>query len=73
MSEVHGYICGPRIYKYKGWTFEYHAYLGPWPLTKTGERRKRAGDVFWKIFNDFLALPEEEQKKLCLGGGCQRF
>jgi len=25
-------LCGPKLYRYKGWFFEWHSYCGPWPL-----------------------------------------
>ena len=68
-----GFICGPRIYKYKGWFFEVHSYCGPWPLKKDGELRKRAGRVFWKVWASFDKLSKEDQEKHREGGGCLAF
>jgi hypothetical protein len=65
-----GFICSPPRYKYDGWYFEYRPYVGPWPLKKNGEFRKRAGDKFYKSLDAFLELPEEERKKYRVGGGC---
>ena len=36
MKELNTIICGPQIYGYEGWTFELHAWCGPWPLRKDG-------------------------------------
>ena len=69
-----GHICSARIYEYKGWLFEFHPYTGgPWPLRKDGEPRKRAGRVFWKVFDEWRALPEDDREQYRVSGGCQRF
>lgn len=73
MIELHGFICGPSVYEYKGWTFEYGMCSGPWPLRKDGEPRKRAGRVFWKVWSEWQSLPLEEKAKTRVGGGCVRF
>ncbi len=70
---AHGWVCGPKIYEYKGWLFEHNYYLGAWPLTKDLEPRKRAGAVFWNLLDEFMQLPDAEQKRHRLGGGCQQF
>lgn len=67
---VKGFMCGPRIYEYGGWLFEY-GYSGPWPLKKNGwELRKRAGRKFYKDIQPFLNMTEEDQKTYRIGGGC---
>lgn len=73
MSELHGFICGPRLYEFEGWFFEVHAGSGPWPLKKDGELRKRAGRTWWKVWGTFDALTESEKQKYRVGGGCQQF
>ena len=42
MSRITGIICSPRVYEFKGWTFEVNSASGPWPLRKDGELRARA-------------------------------
>ena len=42
-------------------------------LRKGGEPRKRAGRVFWKVWGEWQALPEEEKRKSRICGGCVRF
>jgi len=65
-------ICGPSIYKYKGWLFEIHSFCGPWPLKKNGDPKERAGRIFWKLMDEFHA--EKNQKKYMLEkGGCRAF
>lgn len=69
-----GFICSTPIYEYKGWTFEFNQYhTAPWPLKKDGEPRKCAGRVFWAVFDEWFALPEDEREKCRVAGGCQRF
>jgi len=70
-NEIHGFLCGPRLYEYKGWFFEYKYMMGPWPLCKDGEPFKRAGDKFYTMFNEFWALPDREKYRV--GGGCLAF
>jgi hypothetical protein len=65
-----GYLCSPRLYEYRGWFFEYSASIGPWPLHRDGEPRKRAGRRFWQVVRAFDAEPERERYRV--GGGCMR-
>jgi hypothetical protein len=72
MSEVHGFLCGPRIYEYNGMTFEY----GPticWPLRKDGEPRARAGAKFYDHIDGFFKLSDDEKETYRVGGGCRSF
>ena len=73
MNRVTGIICAPKIYEYRGWTWEHSMYSGPWPLRKDGELRKCAGRKFWKVWGEWQDLPDDEQKKTRVGGGCVRF
>jgi hypothetical protein len=67
-----GYICGPRVYRYAGWLFEWHSYSGPWPLRADGELRARAGRRFWAMIARFAALPATERAAcIVVRGGCQ--
>jgi hypothetical protein len=68
-----GFICGPRIYSYHGWTFEDHHYCGPHPLNKDGELRKGwPGRKFWKMYNQWQKLPPSKKERTRIGGGCIR-
>ena len=67
-----GIICGPRIYEYKGWVFEY-GYGSVWPLKKNGDLRKRAGRKFYNMIDEFTHLQTYEQDECRVGGGCKRF
>lgn len=73
MTEVHGWICGPRIYEWKEKKWMVNPSSGPWPLKKNGDPCKRAGKKFWEFCDEFDRLPESEQKKCRIGGGCQQF
>lgn len=68
-----GYICGPKVYKYKDCVFEFHSYMGPCPLTKKGDPFKRIPNKFWKLWDEFDSLSEEEKDKYFIGGGCRYF
>lgn len=70
---LHGFICSAPVYEYKGWTFEIPGWSGPWPLRKDGEPRKLAGDVFWRVYSEWYALPDDEKQRTRVGGGCVRF
>jgi len=69
---VQGWFCSNRVYEFKGWVFELSACSGPWPLKKNGDLRKRAGRVFYKVYDDFVKLSQCEKKKFRIGGGCQQ-
>lgn len=71
MSQVHGFMCGPRLYEYDGWFFEFSHYNGPWPLKKDGKLMKRAGKEFFKMFSKFDKLKNKEKYRV--GGGCRSF
>ncbi len=70
---LHGFICSAPVYECKGWTFEIPGWSGPWPLRKDGEPRKRAGGVFWRVWAEWYALPDDEKQRTRVGGGCVRF
>ena len=67
---IQGFICGPRLYEYDGWFFEDHQTCGPWPLKKDGDPRKRAGNVFYSMYEKFDRLSDAEKRKYRVGGGC---
>ena len=73
MAIFSGFICGPAIYEYAGWVFEFGSCTGPWPLKKNGELRKRAGRKFYKIFSEWYDLGEKKREQYRKGGGCQPF
>lgn len=73
MPRITGIICSPRVYEFKGWTFEVSSASGPWPLRRDGELRARAGRVFWKVYSEWEDLSDDEKQRTRVGGGCVRF
>lgn len=67
MSEVViAHITQHKIYEFEGWLFEYYRTkpISPWPLKKDHEPRKRAGRLFWDMFERFSLLTVKKQE-LC--------
>jgi len=69
---MRGFVCGPRVYEYGGWVFEF-GYCGPWPLKKDGELRARMGRKFLSDIGAFFGMTREEKAEYRVGGGCQQF
>ncbi len=67
-----GFLCGPKLYKYAGWFFEF-GYCGPWPLRKNSDPRKRAGRKFYKDIQPFVNMTDEQKQEYRAGGGCRQF
>ena len=51
------------IYKYKGFIFEFHHYLGPCKLKKDFEPAKLSGRKFYKILAKWEKLTNKQKKK----------
>jgi hypothetical protein len=64
-------MCFQSGYCFEGYTFEYHDYMGPQPIRKDGEPRKTIPKGFWEAFDRWNKLPDEEQEKYRIYGGCQ--
>lgn len=62
------YISFAKIYEFGGWKFEYdrNKPFAPHPLKKDLEPRKRVGNVFWGIFDDFskLSIKQQEARRI---------
>ena len=67
---VTGFVCGPRLYEYGGWFFEFGP-GGYWPLKNDGDLRKRAGAVFYAMLGEFIKLSDTEREEYRVGGGCR--
>ena len=65
-------LCGPSIYEYEGWLFEFSYMNGPWPLKKKCHSPKeRAGKKFWNMWKRFDKLEQIEKDKFMFHkGGC---
>lgn len=70
MTEGNVFICSPVCYEFEGVVFEIPKMIGPWPLKKDGEPKKRAGKKFYDMYKRFDALSDVEKEKCKLGGGC---
>jgi len=70
--EPRGFVCGPRIYKFNGWVFDY-GHTGCWPLKKDLEPRKRAGRKFYSDLSEFFDLDKVGKEEYRIGGGCRAF
>jgi hypothetical protein len=68
-----GFICGPRIYEYKGVTIEIPGIGGLCACNKKGEPYLRYPKRVSAAIDEFWSLPEEDQAKYRTCGGCQRF
>jgi len=55
-------VCGAKLYRFKGWFFEWGSYTGPWPLKKDGELKKNAGRKFWMLINEFQEMSIKERE-----------
>ncbi len=56
-------ISFPDCYRFKGFLFDYHRYLGPTRLKKNGDPSKRQGDKFYDAISEWEKLSKEEKEK----------
>ncbi len=66
-------VCGiltlANIYEYKGFTFEFHPYLGPVKLKKKNlAEAKFSGRKFYKIITEWDKLDSKEKEKTRIYG-----
>ena len=66
-GEVTGFICVSDWYRYKhngrDFLFE-NSYHGPWPLRKNDYAPwARVTKAFWRMWEEFSALPKDEQER----------
>jgi len=57
-----GFACtmGTRtVYRYRGWSFEFHSLNGPHTLTKDGELTNYIPAKFWPIWEAFDNEPDK--------------
>jgi hypothetical protein len=73
MSKLSGFLCGPRVYEYKDVIFEIPGIGGPCPLKKNGDPKVSPVKGFFKLMDEFYALPENEREEYRIGGGCIQF
>lgn len=58
-----GIVCLPNIYKYEGFIFEFHNYLGPFKLKKDFEPAKREGRKFYNVVTKWCKLNKRQKNK----------
>ena len=54
--------CYP-VYKFERFRFQFHPRIRPEKLNKDGNISARKGKKFWKTFQKWLELPEQEKEK----------
>lgn len=57
-------VCGPDVYKFEGWTFEVHSYLGPYPLKKNGDPYVHIPEAFWDVHRRWEKAEDREQYRV---------
>lgn len=73
MSEVHGFLCGPKLYEFEGLEIEFPACSGPAPLKANGDPYQRIPKHVAEKMSRFLNLSDDEMAKYRTGGGCRAF
>jgi len=73
MTQVHGFLCGPKIYEVDGIQIERPGSGGPCPLRKDGEPKMRFSKADKAALDKFWDMSEEEKDKHRVGGGCRSF
>ena len=68
INGVRGILTLANIYEYGGFTFEYHAYLGPTKLKKDLEPAKREGRKFFKVITEWDKLSKKQKEKTRVSG-----
>lgn len=65
-----GFVCGfEPEYKFEGYLFEVHHYLGPIPLRKTDHSpRKNIPSGFWAMWERFEKLSKTDRKQYLTEG-----
>ena len=59
-------VTCPNIYRFGGFTFDFHNYLGPWPVRKDLEPVKRfpgKRSRFWPVFERWQKLTKAQKRK----------
>ena len=64
----HGIVTLANGYKYKGFYFEWHNYLGPTKMKKNGEMAKLTGRKFYKMITEWDQLSKKDKEKTRIYG-----
>lgn len=62
-----GFICTRNVYRYGGFLFEWHDYLGPGKLCKDGELAAREGKKFYAAVTRWCKLSKRRREKTRIG------
>lgn len=63
-GSVRGFISLPDIYAFKGYTFEWHTYLGATPVCKrTLNPRKTTPAGFFKMVDKWMRLSDRRREQ----------
>ncbi|HEY5893176.1 MAG TPA: hypothetical protein VIT91_08100 [Chthoniobacterales bacterium] len=58
------HLSCPNIYRYRGFTFEFHPYCGFQKVRASDYNpARRQGRKFWRVVEEWLELPPSKQKK----------
>jgi len=57
-----------NIYQFKGFTFEFHPFLGPLKVNKNFEPAAVMGRKFFKVYSEWDKLTKEEKDKTQIFG-----
>ena len=57
----YGIMTLANIYQYKGFTFEFHIFLGPVKVNKNFQPSARMGRKFYKVFEEWNKLTKDEK------------
>ena len=57
----YGIMTLANIYQYKGFTFEFHIFLGPVKVNKNFQPSARMGRKFYKVFSEWDKLTKDEK------------
>jgi len=49
-------------YRYKGFTFDWHTWLGPQKLKNDGKPAARQGRKFYKVLDEWLGLSDDKRE-----------
>jgi hypothetical protein len=67
-GKIKGWLCLKNIYRYKGFLFEWHSYLGPCALREDFKPRQRVKKGFWDICAEFSQLSDDGKKDYLIYG-----
>jgi hypothetical protein len=64
----YGIMTLANIYQFKGFTFEFHPFLGPIKVNKNFEPAAAMGRKFFKVYSEWDKLTKEEKAETQIFG-----